>query len=171
MTEVKVKDYTEFVLPVEVVTKSDLSHLVREVEQVENQLALASARHTATPSYKPHKPALSRPLQEFIKVNDIKFFEDQPRMAMLKQLRKLNEKISVVHVTFSGRADEESLRDIIVWFRDLSEKPVVLEVGLQPSLVAGIYIRTPNRVHDLSLRRRLDGARDSLVAKLEALDG
>jgi F0F1-type ATP synthase delta subunit len=50
-------------------------------------------------------------------------------------------------------------------------KQAVIEVGLQPALIAGVYIRTPNHVQDLSLRAMLKGGRDILIKELEALRG
>ena len=47
----------------------------------------------------------------------------------------------------------------------------VISVGLQPALIGGVYVRTPNHVMDLSLRARLKGNRELITKELEALRG
>ena len=72
-------------------------------------------------------------------------------------------------MTFAVPADRESLRYIVQWVRTSVHPQALLQIGLQPALVAGVYLRTPNRVHDFSLRAALNGQHDALVKELGAL--
>jgi len=63
------------------------------------------------------------------------------------------------------------LQELVLWFRKSVNKQTLLEVGLQPALVGGVYIRTPNHVHDFSLRSKLQGQRELLMTELGALRG
>jgi F0F1-type ATP synthase delta subunit len=74
-------------------------------------------------------------------------------------------------MTFAVEADRESLMQLAQWVRETVHPQAVIAVGLQPGLIAGVYLRTPNHVHDLSLRAALDGGHEILVNDLEALRG
>jgi F0F1-type ATP synthase delta subunit len=74
-------------------------------------------------------------------------------------------------MTFAVTADPESLQQLALWLRTTINPQAVIAVGLQPSLVAGVYLRTPNHVHDLSLRAMLKNGRGLLVEELGALRG
>ena len=160
----EVTPYTKFVLPTSVVTKLDVSRLVNELEKVDNELTAAAVRK------QDHvQPVMSQQLAEFLEQNKVSLDEGD-RGDLIKQLRLLKENVPVIHMTFAVTADQESLQKLVQWLR--AETPqAVIAVGLQPGLVAGVYLRTPNHVHDLSLRNALDGRRDVLVKELETLRG
>jgi len=160
----EVTPYTKFVLPTSVVTKLDVSRLVNELEKVDNELTAAAVRK------QDHvQPVMSQQLAEFLEQNKVSLDEGD-RGDLIKLLRLLKENVPVIHMTFAVTADQESLQKLVQWLR--AETPqAVIAVGLQPGLVAGVYLRTPNHVHDLSLRNALDGRRDVLVKELETLRG
>src|SRR5690606_10661055 len=93
------------------------------------------------------------------------------RAGLINQLRQLKANAPIAHVTFASLVDTESLRQITAWLRESVHPQAVIVVGLQPSLVGGVYIRTPNHVHDFSLRAQLAGHRDIIVKEVEALSG
>jgi len=160
----EVTPYTKFVLPTSVVTKLDVSRLVNELEKVDNELTAAAVRK------QDHvQPVMSQQLAEFLEQNKVSL-DDDDRGDLIKQVRLLKDNVPVIHMTFAVTADQESLQKLVQWLR--AETPqAVIAVGLQPGLVAGVYLRTPNHVHDLSLRNALDGRRDVLVKELETLRG
>ena len=71
--------------------------------------------------------------------------------------------------TFASEADRESLGQLALWLRTSVHPQAVIDVGLQPGLVAGVYLRTANRVFDLSLKGALKQGRGILASDLEAL--
>jgi len=160
----EVTPYTKFVLPTSVVTKLDVSRLVNELEKVDNELTAAAVRK------QDHvQPVMSQQLAEFLEQNKVSL-DNGDRGDLIKQVRLLKDNVPVIHMTFAVTADQESLQKLVQWLR--AETPqAVIAVGLQPGLVAGVYLRTPNHVHDLSLRNALDGRRDVLVKELETLRG
>lgn len=170
MNEVEAKTYADFVLPSSVVSKIDVSRLVSEVERVDNELTSAAVR-AKTGATDFAKPVLSEQLTEFFTVNKLTFGSSQQRSELIKQLRLLKDKVPVLHMTFAVVADRESLQQLARWLRASIHPQAVIEVGLQPALVAGVYLRTPNHVHDLSLRAMLDGCHGLLIEELEALGG
>ena len=161
-------DYTAFRLPAAVVSRRDLARLVNEAEHIDDELTAAEVRARKTKQVA-ETPAFSGQFTDFLSDNKLDFAESKVRTDIIKELRVLKTKAPVVHTTFAVPADIESLQTLAAWFRKSVHPQVLLEIGLQPALVAGVYVRTPNHVHDMSLRSALAGKRDVLVKDLEAL--
>jgi len=170
MSEPKVKTYADFVLPPNVVTKIEISRLVNEVELVDNEMT-ASAVRAKTGAQETSPPVVSEQLTEFLGQNKLSLEDGGERTTLIKLLRQLKDKAPMIHMTFSVTADRQSLEELALWLRTSIHPQAVIDVGLQPALVAGVYLRTPNHVHDLSLRAKLDGSRAILTKELESLRG
>ena len=168
--ETKTKTYADFVLPASVVSKVDLSRLIREIEWVDGELTSASVR-TKTGAEAPAAPNTSSTLQEFLAQNNLDLDNSLARTDLIKQLRLLKDKVPVLHMTFAVPADSESLQQLSAYVRESIHPQAVISVGLQPGLVAGVYLRTPNHVHDFSVRAKLHSSRGLLIKELEALNG
>jgi hypothetical protein len=170
MSETGVKTHNAYVLPPSVVTKVDVARLVRDAERVDNELTTATVRAKAGSS-EHVEPSLSESLASFLERNGLSFDNTNERSAIIKELRRLKDEAPIVHMTFATEADPESLAQLVNWFRESIHPQAVIAVGLQPALVAGVYLRTTNHVHDLSLRAKLLSSRDLLVKELEASRG
>lgn len=170
MTETVPKKYTDFVLPPSVVTHVDVARLVREVERVDNEMTASAVRSKAG-AQEATVPVLSEQLNNFLSDNQLTLDNAKVRSDLVKQLRMLKDKVPTLNMTFSVTADIESLQKLVAWVRESVHPQAILAVGIQPALVAGVYLRTPNHVHDLSLRHMLDGHHGLLVEELETLRG
>jgi hypothetical protein len=170
MSEVTLKTAADFILPSSVMTRLDVSRLVYEVERLDSELTAAAVR-AKTGAPQAVQPTVSEQLANFLTQNKLAFDSSQSRSTLVQQLRILKDKVPVIHMTFAVQSDRESLQQIVQWLRTSVHPQAVISVGLQPSLVAGVYLRTPNHVHDLSLRTLLAGQHDVLVKELEALRG
>lgn len=170
MTDTAVKTHTDFVLPSNVVTKIDVSRLVSEFERVDSGMTTAAVR-SKTGIENVSQPVLSEQLTDFLNQNALKLDNSNERSAIVKQLRLLKDKVPVLHMTFAVTADAESLQKLAEWVRSSVHPQAVIAVGLQPALVAGVYLRTPNHVHDLSVRGALEGRHGLLIEELETLRG
>jgi hypothetical protein len=170
MSDTVVRTYADFILPSSIVSKIDVSRLVDEMERVDNDLTAAAVR-AKTGSQESTGLVLSEQLTDFLNQNNLKPTTNHERTALIAQLRMLKDKVPVIHMTFAVAADRESLQQLTQWLRSSVHPQAVIAVGLQPALVAGVYLRTPNQVHDLSLRAMLDGNHQVLVKDLEALRG
>lgn len=170
MTEATVKDHTTFVLPSTVVSRIDVSRLVSEVERVDGNLTAIAVRNKVSESEQP-LPVMSEQLTEFLAQNQLELTDSHERSRIVKELRELKDKVPVIHMTFAVTADPESLAQIADWVRKTIHPQAVISVGLQPSLVAGVYLRTPNHVHDLSLKTKMANSRGLLVKEMESLRG
>jgi len=170
MSKIDVTTPTALMLPPSIVSKVDLARLISEFERIDNELTTAEVR-TKTGSATPPTPLLSEQLTDFLAHNTRTLGKAHERSELMTQLRLLREKVPVVHMTFAVPADRDSLQQIAQWLRSSVHAQAVIAVGLQPALVAGVYMRTPNHVLDLSVRGLLAGRRDILVKELGALRG
>lgn len=168
MSDAAIKKHSDFVLPPSVVTKMDLSRLLNEFERIDNELTTAAVR-SGVGVQEQTTLALSNQLTEFFTCNGLKPATAHARSDVIKQLRLLKDTAPIIHMTFAVVPDAESLQQLAQWLRESVHPQAVMTVGLQPGLVAGVYMRTPNHVHDLSLRARLKESRDLLTKELEAL--
>jgi len=170
MSEVEVKDYSEFKLPASVVSKADISRLVREFEAVDNAMTAKTVRQKVG-AEGADAPAMSPQMQSFLDENPVELENTTARSNYVKQLRLLKEKVRVMNMTFAVVADPESLAQLAAWVREAVHPQTVIEAHLQPALVAGVYLRTPNHVFDLSVRNALKAKRADLEKELGAARG
>lgn len=165
-----VKIATDYSLPPSVVSKLDVSRLVSELERVDNEATTLAVRAKAGVQQQT-EPVVSEQLADFLQHNTLSLATAQERQQVLMQLRQLKDEVPIIHLTFAVPADRESLGQLAQWLRASVHPQAVIAVGLQPALIAGVYVRTPNQVHDLSLRGMLAGGHDVLVKELETLRG
>lgn len=170
MMKGSVVSHSEMILPASVVTRRDVAHLTLEAEKIDSEMTASDARFR-TSRKRRSQPVLSDNLEQFLEVNDIDIKSSKVRSDLIKQLRNLKSSVPVIHMTFSASADADSLQRIATWLRSEVHPQVVIDAGVQPSLVAGVYVRTANSVMDLSLRGRLKGQRELLVKELRAARG
>jgi len=167
--EIVAKTHEDFILPASLVSRVDVSHIVDEVERADNQMTAETIR--AGKDKTAAIPVLSQQLTDFLTQNELKLDDSKVRSELIKELRILKDKVPILHMTFAVNADPESLQQLAQWARANIDPHAVIEVGLQPGLVAGVYLRTPNHVHDFSLRGLLAGKHDVLVSELGVLRG
>lgn len=155
-------------LPAALTSRADLARLVREIETVDGELEAQKVRaHGQKVAYR--LPNMSRQLGDFLDQNKLDITDDQGRMKLVEDLRKLKDHAPVVHMTFACDADPESLHQLVAYMRRELHPHTLLSVGLQPNIVAGVFMRTPNHVHDFSVRKQLANKRDVITADLEGL--
>ncbi len=170
MSEQAAKTYTDYILPASVVSKLDIARLLAEVERIDNQLTQTEVRDRIGAESE-GRPASSERLTDFLQANELQLDDAHQRADIIKQLHLLKDKAPIIHMTFAVEADPESLGQLAQWVRESVHPQAIIATGLQPALVAGVYLRTPNHVHDLSLRAKLKNSRDLLVKELGAARG
>ena len=156
-----------YALPSALISRADLARLVREVESVDSNLETQKVKGHGEVAYR--MPTMSQGLSDFLAINKLDMADDKGRVKIKEQLAKLKDKAPVIHMTFATVADPESLQDLVAWIRKELHPQALVSVGLQPSLVAGVYMRTPNHVYDFSMRNLMKGKRDVLVQEIAGL--
>ena len=155
-----------YVFPSALISRADLARLVREVESLDNELEAQKVKGLGDGGY--HMPTMSRGLSDFIELNKIDVTQDHVRMTFKEQLRALKDKAPIIHMTFAVDAEPDFLQKLITWIRAEIHPQALVSVGLQPSLVGGVYVRTPNHVHDFSIKSLLAGKRELMIQQLES---
>lgn len=157
----------DYILPPTLVGHADVARLIREVEFADNELQAQKVRGEKTGA---HLPVMSQTLSDFLEANKIDA-SDGPALRELKtRLQQLKDHAPVIHMTFAVAADPESLQQLAAWLRQEVHPQALVTAGLQPALVAGVYMRTPNQVHDFTIRAQLAGKRDIITSELERLN-
>lgn len=151
-------------LPESVTSRAHLAQLVREIETVDNELEAQKARGGKNAD-KP--PQLSRSLSECVELNKIDVADGQARARLKKAMNAMKNKAPTMHFTFAAEPDAEFLQKLTAWIRAEIHPQALVSVGLQPALVGGTYLRTPNHVHDFSLKALLHDKRSIITAELE----
>lgn len=157
----------DYLLPKQLIRRADLARLVREVEDIDSELEAQKVRSKGSGEYR--LPNMSNALSECIAINKIEITDDHTRMLFKENLRALKDSAPIVHLTFAIEADPASLQTIASWLRDNIHPQTLIEVGLQPGLIAGVYMRTPNQVHDFTIKNLFAQKRDVMIRLIEEL--
>lgn len=167
MTEIAPQNYRNLKFPLSIVTRLDFGRLVTEFEQLDEARQSADVRSRS--GIQTTELELTDVAQDFLEINQLPIDQLKQRQDLIGQLRQLKDNLPKVHASFAVPADHASLVEIVKWLRQSVNPQVVLEVGLQPDLIAGVYLRTDNHVHDFSLRSSLNSHHDMLVSQLKEL--
>lgn len=160
--------YGALVVPTNVVSTVDISRLVKEAEYIDSEMT-ASAARAKTGGEQSTVPTMSDQLHDFLEKNSLSLTDSRQRTQVITLLRQLKDHAPVIHMTFATIADRDSLETLTAWVRESVHPQAVIVTGLQPDLVGGVYLRTPNHVHDLSLRGKLDEGHAVLLNELSEL--
>ncbi len=154
----------ELILPLSVVTRSDVSRSLRELVAIDDFFHQASVRG----SKDQQMPTVSRVLDGLATANGLNLLQPQDRDRLKQFLTRLKANAPVVHMSFPSEASGPFLAKILEWFRREAHPHTVLHVGLQPELAAGCLVRTTNKMFDFSFRKRFEQSKQKLIAALEA---
>lgn len=161
----------QLMLPPSVTRRIDVSRLVSELEAIDDMLTQAAARDKVGVASSA-QPDVSPVLADFLGINGLAISPDaRARGDLIVRMRALKDTAPTIHMTFATEADPDSVRQIVQWLRASVHPQIVVTIGIQPALIAGVYVRTPNHARDFSLRAQLKGGHGILVKELEALRG
>lgn len=165
-----VNDQAQLMLPPSVITRVDVSRLITELEQLDNDLVTRDV-HIKIDMPITDQLTFSEQMNDFLSLNNLEIGDNVQRTELINRVRQLKDTAPIMHITFAAPADIDSLRQLASWLRQSVHPQSIMTVGLQPSLIGGAYVRTPNHVHDFSMRAKLAGHRHLIVEEVEALRG
>jgi F0F1-type ATP synthase delta subunit len=148
----------ELKLPILLASRQDITHAHRELRNFDDKVMQSVMRHDNPVKY----PGISATLRAIAQENQIDLTKDAARKQLLIDLEKLQKTAPSVHISFPSDPSPEVLQRIVTWLRKEVDPRIVIRVGLQPTIAAGIVMRTPNHQFDFSLRRHLYNHRDDL---------
>lgn len=153
-------------VPSLIVSRGDVARLTRELEALEDYVHQSSLRGGGTASTK--LPRTSRGLDELMNLNKLNFLQATDRTEAKQYLTALHKAAPVLHMSFAADPSAAFVAKLIVWLRSNIHPSVLLNIGLQPTIVAGCVLRTPNHQFDFSLRKHFEENRGLLIERLEA---
>lgn len=160
------KDSKDFKLklPNRIAGSSDLAKTLRELEKVDDFLYQTNIRMPGRPVTLPKS---SKMLDDLAEVNRLSLLEAADRKKLLEALEKLSQNPAVMHISFASEPSSSFLDKIVSWSRENIDPFVLVNVGMQPSVIVGCEVRTTNKVFDMSLRSKFEKMHDVLVKELE----
>ncbi len=163
---VKLDDNTQFGLPPALIGRSDVSRLLREIEEVDYALETQAIR---TPEKPLTIPAMSRALSETATLNNIDVVNLEERKRMIDALREAKDKAPNVQITFAVDPAPDITSQLVAWIRHNLHPRALITVGLQPALIGGCVVRTPDHIYDFSLRKRFKDEQPALIQAINAV--
>jgi F0F1-type ATP synthase delta subunit len=113
-------------------------------------------------------PAISANLRALAVENQVDLRDQDACQKLLSELEKLKNDAPSVHISFPVDPSPEVVQKLVQWLRNEVDPRIIIQIGLQPSIAAGIVMRTPNHQFDFSLRRHLYHNRGKLMEALNA---
>lgn len=155
----------ELKLPYIIASRKDIIRLHREVRQFIDIVSQSIMRHDNPIKY----PEITDHLRAVATENQVNLRSTKHCEILLGQLESLKDKAPSVHVSFPVEPNAEILQKLVNWFRQEIDPHVVIQVGIQPTIAAGVVLRTPNKQFDFSLRQHLYRNRDKLREAIDSV--
>lgn len=146
---------------------SDLAKTQRELEKVDDFLYQTNLRMPGRPVTLPKS---SKMLDDLAEANGVSLLEEDDRRKLLVALEKTAENSPIMHISFAAEPSNSFLEKIVGWSRENIDPHILVNVGLQPSVVVGCEVRTTNKVFDMSLRSKFEQMHDVLAKKLKEVN-
>jgi len=158
---VKLENEHGISLPPSLISNTDVGRLIRELEAVDNEFEQQLVR---TPDQPPVVPSLSRSLAALCQQNNLQLADAPTRTELRTKLVSIKDTAPVVHITFATEVEPEILGQLVSWVRERLHPLALITTGLQPAIVGGCIVRTPDHIYDFSLRERFNATKTSFVA-------
>lgn len=149
-------------LPLGVSTKKDLMMLSRELSTFSNQVYQSIMHHEKPIKY----PPISDNLRQFIVLNQVDFKNSRKCQQAITSLGEIKKYAPIVHISFAQNPPIDVIQKITAWFRSQVDPNCLITIGLQPSIAAGIILKTTNKQFDFSIRQRLESKKEKLKESL-----
>lgn len=151
------------VLPVGVITVSDVSDLIDEMVKIDDMFVQLKGRQPGT---NVSLVKTSYELEELIAQNKVNLLKESDRKKLRIQLQNLRTKSPVLHFSFSTEPSRDFLGKLNQWIRKNIDPYCLLQIGLQPSIGAGFNLRTTNKFFDFSLGKELLNQKPTFIREL-----
>lgn len=154
----------QFVLPVSVISPTDIARLLREIESIDDFFRQATIREGGEPTGV--MPQTSKLMDQVISSNELNLLQVEDRAGIVVSLDAMSKSAPVLHISFSVDPPGSHVQKIVSWLRSNIDATTLVTVGLQPNIGAGCVVRTTNRIFDMSLRDFFARKRQFFVDKL-----
>lgn len=152
------------ILPLSIISRSDIIRLQKAIQSYEDQIHQAKLRGEKVPALT-HDPAL----YELAEANGWQLSLASDRERILDQLDGYQKHPVEVTVSFADRPSEKALGILTRWLRTHINPAILIRVTIQPSIVGGCIIRTTNKVFVFDFRHMLNQADPVLKKEIASL--
>ena len=146
-------------MPLLVITPTDVSRLIREIEMIDENLMQLSLRKGGTEIKMPKTTQL---MDQMITLNKLNPLDAGDRKLLMQFLTAIKAEAPVLHVSFSADPSTVFLEKFMAWLRREIHPVVLITIGLQPNIGAGCIVRSTNKYFDLSLKQNFAKKSDML---------
>lgn len=153
-------------LPVTIASPADVGRLLRELQNVDEQMLQLGLRQ---PGGTVSLPRVSQLLEATVQLNKVNLLQPDDRQRLQAALNGLKDSAPRLHISFSSDPSPDFLEKLMAWLRREIHPQMLVTIGLQPNLAAGCVLRSTNRYFDLSLRQEFINKRDLLVQQLDSV--
>lgn len=150
-------------LPAGLSTQSDLAHVTRELEKLDEFLRASAIRQ---PGSRMELPKSSKLFEELVTGSKLNMLQADDREYLLKSLTWMREHGPVIHMSFSTEPSTQFVEKLTNWLRKNISPFVLLQIGLRPNIGVGCVVRTTNKYFDFSLRKHFLAKRDLLMSQI-----
>jgi F0F1-type ATP synthase delta subunit len=151
-------------LPTILAGRQDIIHVHRELSLFMEKAMESVMRHDNPVQY----PPISATLRALAIDNQVDLRQEDQCKKLLKALEILKDEAPSLHISFPSDPAPEILQKMVTWFRREVHPHIIIQVGLQPTIAAGVIIHTANHRFDFSLRRHLMNHRKELIGVLRS---
>lgn len=158
---------SSLVLPASVISPADLARLVNDVEQLDADLTTTTIQRKSGLAAEPD--SMTDQARSLFDQNSLNPQDAGTRQELIKILRQLKAKAPVFYLRFAAEVGNDEQQQLANWFRQSVNRHSLLDVRVQPAIIGGVYIRSKNRVFDLSWRQRFVNSRRVIGQKVREL--
>ena len=151
-------------IPESLASKQDVTHIHRELRIFTDKVDQSIMRHEDPIEY----PPISNSLRELAVENQTDLRDPKACDNLMLRIEELKLNAPTVHISFPMEPSNEVLQKLIRWLRKEVSPDIFIQIGLQPTIAAGVVVRTPNKMFDFTLRSHLGKSRDKLIEVLKA---
>jgi len=156
-------------LPSSIMGINEVNQALREIDLIEDQAMQRRIYQAEISSSTAGVLSVSNSLSELAASNGLDLDDGAMRSKLKGILGDVKKHAPVIHVGLARESTNAELMPIVDWMRSNLHPNTLLHVGLQPDIIGGCTIRTPNRYYDFSLKRHFETARIALLTKIKAL--
>jgi F0F1-type ATP synthase delta subunit len=147
-----------------VVSPADVSRLQRELNALADFFVSAKDRRSGTAM---QLPKLTRVLSQIAEENGMNLLEEPSRQKLSDALALIYKDAPTLHISFASEPSPKALDKLVAWIRSNIHPQALVQVGLQPTIAAGCFLRTNNKTFDMSLRATLKKSEPMLVKLID----
>jgi hypothetical protein len=155
-----------FMLPVSIVSPSDLKRVKREMSDINDAMLQIKLRQAGEEQAK--LPKTSRHLEDLVALNQLNLLHDSDRQHLTSMLDHFSQHSPVLHMSFNDEPSDKFKDRLITYLRQSFDPYLLVNFGLAPSIGAGCIVRTTNKYFDLSLKTALLSNKQLLINQLIA---